>query len=169
MALTYELIATTTSGGANIEFTSIPATYTDLILVQTHRNDSQATDTDGFFRFNDDTGNNNTYQGMLTGVADYTTPWSAIMWFADPFSGNEASGITLQISNYANTNIKKSYVTHIGSTDGNAHQTQIGYWNSTSAITSIKSFSADRWRMVGATPDNFNSGSIFSLYGIKEA
>jgi hypothetical protein len=54
MAITYEPIATTTSsGGGNISFTSIPATYTDLFL-------SFVGDTGGitYLRYNNDSGSN---------------------------------------------------------------------------------------------------------------
>jgi hypothetical protein len=166
MALTYELIATQTTGGSSIAFTSIPNTYTDLILVQQHRNDSQATDTDGFFRFNSDTGATNTYQNVTDGVGDYNNPWSAIMWFADAFSGSQTSTIVFQIFNYASTTMGKTFLQNCGY--DSTHQMQLGYWDNNSAITRIDSFSADRWRGQGQ-PDNFNANCTFSLYGIKEA
>jgi hypothetical protein len=45
MATTYEIIASVTvgsGGAANIEFTSIPATYTDLVVLFSARTDRSA-------------------------------------------------------------------------------------------------------------------------------
>ncbi len=57
MPITYEPIATTTLGSAaaNIDFTSIPSTYTDLRLVLVVRSDRASTVDSVNLRFNSDT------------------------------------------------------------------------------------------------------------------
>jgi hypothetical protein len=57
MANTYVAIATTTvgsGGAANIEFTSIPQTYTDLLIKTSGRTDRVATNAEFFIKLNGD-------------------------------------------------------------------------------------------------------------------
>ena len=58
MPNTYEPIATNTLGSAasSVTFSSIPSTYTDLIVVMNYANSTGLADV--FFRFNGDTGSN---------------------------------------------------------------------------------------------------------------
>ena len=57
MTATYEKIATTTLGSnqASVTFSSIPATYTDIVVIATGKT---STETTLYFRFNGDSGSN---------------------------------------------------------------------------------------------------------------
>lgn len=58
MTATYESIETTTLGSAaaNITFSSIPSTYTDLVVVYTLKAETASADI--YMRFNSDSGSN---------------------------------------------------------------------------------------------------------------
>jgi len=165
MATTYDKIATTTLGSAaaSIDFTSIPATYTDLriILVGT-----AATSSYPWMRFNGDTASNysDTYMyGSGTGVVAARnaniTAWYMGAW---TFSTTIPSLFTMDIFSYAGSTYKTGLST--GSTDYNGSgftDAIVSLWRSTSAITSIKIFSDAGY--------NLNAGTTATLYGIKAA
>jgi hypothetical protein len=61
MADTYTLISSVTvgaGGASSIDFTSIPATYTDLLIKVSARGASGASNITGTLRFNSDAGSN---------------------------------------------------------------------------------------------------------------
>jgi hypothetical protein len=162
MTSTYEMIATTTLGSAtaNVTFTSIPATYTDLVLVSTF---SVVSNSYTGFQFNSDTGANysstNLFGNGTSATSDRLTNDNNI-YFGNYSS--QKSGRILQsninIMNYSNTTTYKSSL--IRYTDaGEVTSASVGLWRSTAAINSIKIFQTN------AT--NIASGSTFTLYGIK--
>jgi hypothetical protein len=157
MAKTYEPIATTTLGSqqTSITFTSIPGTYTDLVLVL----NGTATATQGLgFQFNGDTGNN--YSATLlygTGSAAVSSRNSNT---SEGYSGRINTNQSVSIShimNYSNTTTYKTAITRANS-NGDILMANVCLWRSTSAITSIK--------YQGAT---FEAGCVFTLYGIASA
>ena len=174
MANTYTLISSTTvgSGGASsIDFTSIPNTYTDLLIKISTRVD-QAGAPNVCLRFNSDTGSNYKYKaafGNGTSPGSYSEVDTGSTFMNLGYGDNSAhtantfGSTDVIIPNYADSNYK---LTTSESTmeDNNATSYLMitsGYWNNTNAITSITLF-------------NQNSGykwvqyTTASLYGIKK-
>lgn len=172
MALTYVAIASTSvpSGGAsNIEFTSIPDTYTDLVIRWSLRSTEAGNFTDQGFRV---TFNNSTsgYSNHLL-FGNLTTPGSAsnsntadLRWVygnaanstADTFSVGE-----MYITNYTASrakSISSDSVTENNNDNNTVRAFTAGYWDNTSAITSIK---------LATATGSWVQHSSATLYGIK--
>jgi hypothetical protein len=158
---TYEAIATTTASGgeSSIDFTSIPTTYTDLVILA---NISATTAYEFFMRFNSDSGTNYSVIGL---EGNGTTPSS----FRETNSPRANTGyspstnptpIIINLQNYANTTTYKNYISRSSPAAGSVIA-YAGIWSSTAAITSI-SFTL-------TTAKTFNAGTVISLYGIKAA
>ncbi len=159
MPRTYEPIASTTLGtsATSVTLSSIPGTFTDLILIPAATLGSFASFE---IRVNGDTGSNYSYtylygNGTITGSAradNMTIINTVIQGTPGPVIGQ------LHFMSYANTSVFKTILMSGGAASHIATRT-VGLWRSTSAITSITISSA-------AT---MASGSTFSLYGIKAA
>ena len=170
MALTYEAIATVTvgsGGAADIEFTSIPGTYTDLII-KTSLRTTAADVTDGVgISFNNNTVNyswrrlrgNGTNVTSASGSAenDVETGYAT----GDNATASTFGNLEFYIPNYASSN-NKSFSSD-GVSENNATEAYTGLWASlwsdTSAITSVK--------LIPVTGANFKQYSTATLYGIK--
>lgn len=163
MPATYDKIATYTvpSAQASYTFTTIPSTYTDLVIVAAGTISSSAPST--YIRFNSDTGSNYSYT-YLTGDGSSATSsrasnqTSMLVTYNGAISSSPNANI-VQVLNYSNSTTNKTVLSR-------ANQAQygtdaiVGLWRSTSAITSITF-------ITGGT--GFASGSTFTLYGIKSA
>ena len=155
---TYEAIATQTLGSAaaSVTFSSIPSTYTDLVLVY-----SGTLSADGGFalRFNSDTGSNysNTslYGDGTSAVSNRSTNDTSM---GLGYSGT-AQGVTvMQIQNYSNST---TYKTALSRSNGSGYTSaRVGLWRNTAAITTVVAL---------VYSGNFAIGSTFSLYGIRAA
>jgi hypothetical protein len=159
---TYTPIATTTLGSAasSYTFSSIPSTYTDLVLIA---NTTAAGNQNILLRFNSDSGTNYSYT-RVTGAASATSnresSIDAINLYNSSASLNGVMATTIiQVMNYANST---TYKTVIGRGNGGANEVnaQVGLWRSTSAITSLT---------LSIFTTNFSAGSTFTLYGIASA
>jgi hypothetical protein len=160
---TYSLIASNTLGSsaANLTFSSIPATFTDLILVYNGRTTVNGVNLQ--IQFNGDTATNysrTAISNYLTGI-ESTRQTSVDYYKGDPASGSDAStmsmGIT-QIFDYANTTTFKTMLTRAGLTSQGLDLT-VGLWRKTpEAINSIYIFTSS---------GSFVAGSTFKLYGIQ--
>jgi hypothetical protein len=157
----YEVISTQTLGSAaaSVTFSSIPQTYTDLVLVVSH--DVTADAVSGV-QFNGDTASNYsaTYmwgQGALALSARETSAASAFAFY-----GSAASGFAtaiIQVMNYSNTTTYKTFLSR--ESDAAIEALAVaGLWRSTAAITSM---------VLLRRSGNFDVGSTFTLYGIKAA
>ena len=158
MPTTYEPIATTTlsSAQSSVTFSSISGSYTDLVLVA---NGTASSDTDIYVRFNSDSGTNysRTYilgdgSSAVSGRNSNSTNASVIY-----FKTTQSSAI-VNIQNYSNSTTNKTVLSR-----GNNSDFTIAYvslWRNTAAITSVT---------LSANVGNINSGSTFTLYGIKAA
>ena len=161
MPATYEPIATytTPSTTASYTFSSIPGTYTDIVLVA---NGSSTAGTNGQIRFNGDTASNysDTYLYGSAGAAYSSRDTSATAGYIGNFySGDDAQQI-VHINSYANTTTYKSYVSIGGNANNVPIASNVGLWRSTAAITSIT---------VLNPTSTFKAGCVFTLYGIKAA
>jgi hypothetical protein len=163
---TYTPIATTTLGSAatSYTFSSIPSTYTDLVLVG---NTIVASGTGYEFsvQFNGDTASNysNTYllgsgSSAISGRGANASIVDA--GYLNANSGNPNTRI-LNIMNYSNTTTYKTVISRASGENGQQAAAYVNLWRSTSAINSIKIYSAS-----GLT---YAIGSTFTLYGIAAA
>jgi len=169
MASTYEPIASTTLGSsaATYTFSSIPGTFTDLVLLSSLRGDRSGVNwEDVWFRFNSDTGTNysRTYlygNGSSAGSGrDTSASIMRVMYIPGSLAAsNIYSADKVSIFNYSSTNVFK---TVLGQTNTSilANSNTVGLWRSTAAITSIT---------IGAEVGNLVSGSTLSLFGVKAA
>ena len=160
MASTYTPIATTTLGSATSQviFSSIPATYTDLILVM---NTGLSTQGALNARLNGDTSTNYSttrlYGDGSTASSDRFSNQDYLDFGFLPNSLNNNS--IVHFMNYSNTTTNKTMLTRWNST-GFVTAT-VSLWRSTSAINAIRLYSSLGY--------NLNAGSTFTLYGVKSA
>lgn len=165
MAVTYEPIASTTLGSdsATIEFTSIAATWTDLVLVLMARNTNASTDRQIRLRFNSDTGSNYSYtdiRGNGSTVSSNRGSSQTFILAGLAEDADDAHSISvMHIQSYANTNVYKT-VLAAGASPGNRVDRTVGLWRDTSAISTVT---------LALNGDNYQSGATASLYGIKAA
>jgi len=171
-------IATVTvgsGGAANVEFTSIPSTYTHLQIRGILR-DSRATygNGSGFIEFNSDTAANYSWHQLL-GDGSNPIAYSGANASYMQYSGGAGDGapantfgvMIIDILDYANTNKYKTIRTLDGvdingtvAGYGGIAELASGSWRSTSAITSIK---------IRPNSPNYKQYTSFALYGIKSA
>jgi hypothetical protein len=170
MATTYVQIGSTVTvgagGAADITFSSIPATYTDLVVkLSTRSSNAGASYQSIGISFNGTSTNELAYYLAGTGsaAASGSTPTFMFLINALPDSGTTAStfgSVDFYIPNYASSNNKSSSVDAV--TENNGTTAGIGMtanlWSNTAAITSI-----------ALTPQagTFVQYSTASLYGIK--
>ena len=168
-----QVITVGPSGAANVEFTSIPGTYTHLQLrCFGHLSGSGNVGDVIRMTFNSDTTSNYSYhllQGngsSASADAAASNSWIYSGVYPDSYGGANNFGLNIiDILDYANTNKYKTTRALFGYefNDVNYSRTALGSgnWRSTSAITSIK--------FVSGLGLNFTQYSSFALYGIKGA
>jgi hypothetical protein len=167
MAKTYEPIATTTLGSSatSYTFSSIPTTYTDLIVITQSKTASGSLQL--FIQVGNgsvDTGAN--YSGTQlegTGSAAGSRSWTGQNYWQGYYDYMDtADGFMsiLNIMNYSNTTTYKTMLNRAGNASTGT-VAQAGLWRSTSAINTVKLFPSGS--------GSFAAGSTFTLYGIKAA
>ena len=168
MANTFELIASSTvgSGGASsIDFTSIPNTYTDLVLKVSVRSSTAASYVALKVRYNGSASSYTAKQiygnGSSATSNNYTDGWVGFMDAASA-TANTFSSTEVYIPNYYTANYKSSSVDF--AQEDNATAAIAGMlarlWSDTAGVTSI-----------AITPEsgNFVQYSTAYLYGVKNA
>lgn len=161
---TYTPIATTTLGSAtnSITFSSIPSTYTDLVLVF---NGSMASAADLLMQFNSDTATNYSdtiLQGNGTSATSSrdTSQTSMTLGITGTGKTNIFTSIA-NIQNYSNTTTYKTVLVRV-SEASTLTGAVVNLWRKTpEAINTIKVY--------GNGSVNISAGSIATLYGIKAA
>jgi hypothetical protein len=174
MANTYEAIATVTVTGAtaaDMEFTSIPATYTDLVLKLSGRtNRTGDTNADIGITFNGNTSNYSLRDLYGTGSAAGsrlnpagTSNIGNIFATAVNSTVNTFSNFEMYIPNYLGSTNKSVSIDTTNETNatGNWSLLVAGLWSNTSAITSIT--------LTPLNSDSFVQYSTATLYGIKNS
>jgi hypothetical protein len=157
MALTYEPIyqGVVSSLAAYFEFTSIPNTYTDLVLVADCKYNSGGGDLN--WRFNGDNSSNYSWT-RFEQVASNRVNNSTYINTTD---ASQQGLFIAHFMQYKNTGVNKVVITQGGNVQQNVGLS-VGTWRSNNAITSIQIYaetSGAQWAV----------GSRFSLYGIKAA
>jgi hypothetical protein len=161
MTATYDKIATYTapSAQASYTFTAIPNTYTDLILIVDGSLNSNVVGIG--LRFNSDTASNYSDTLLLGNGSSAASGRNSNQTFANiGYSGTSGARFInrAQIQNYSNsTTFKTTLARH----DQPAEQTiaWLSVWRKTPEVINSVQVLADG--------SNFNTGSTFTLYGIK--
>jgi hypothetical protein len=156
---------TVSTATASINFTSIPATYTDLVLYLSARNSDATPMRDFRMQFNSDTAANYVnieVYGISGSAGSGTTSTNQIQgaYNADSSTASTFSNISCYIPNYAGSNIK-SVSTDDAAENNSTSDAQLrliaSKWSGTAAITSIQ---------LTSNSGNFVQYSTASLYGI---
>ena len=173
MATTYTLISSNvlSSSAASVTFSSIPATYTDLVVRASVRTDRSDIQDSLNLTFNGDTSavySNTRFRGDGATATSNRSSGEAYALMAFGAVGatatsNTFSSVELYIPSYTVSQNKPSSAFIVGENNSaTAYIAAIApLWRNTSAITSIA--------FVPAVGPNFVSGSSFYLYGLKSS
>ena len=163
---TYTPIASVTlsSAQSSVTFSGIPQTYTDLVLVSTST--TSLANRDYNLRLNSDSGSNYSFivlagNGSAASSARGTNTSNTGLYIVSGTSTTIPGTVISHIQNYSNTTTYKTILQR-GNESGGEVCVGVSLWRSTAAVTSI-TISAS----TGSA--NFNSGSTFTLYGVKAA
>lgn len=162
MPSTYEPIATQTlsSAASGVTLSSIPQTYTDLVLVCSYSGTSTAINlypngssaSDKSWTSLRGTGSAaESARGSSIAIQDYRTTATN--------SSGEFTVSIFNIMNYANTTTFKTFLVRRSIASAYA-EVLVNLWASTAAVSSLS---------INSASGNFAAGSTFSLYGIKAA
>jgi hypothetical protein len=168
MPNTYTLISSNvlSSSAASVTFSSIPGTYTDLVLKASTRNSSGGTCVIATTFNGQASGYSVTrLRGTGSSASSGRTSSATYLYFSltdSTYTANTFSNWEMYLPNYLSTTSKP--VSNFSVTENNATASYIdvnaGLSNITSAITSVT---------LTADGDTFVSGSSFYLYGIKNS
>jgi hypothetical protein len=164
---TYTPIATTTLGSAaaSYTFSSIPSTYTDLVLI------TNGAVTSGTANWVLQVGNGSVDTGTNYSETDL---WGTGSTAASARGSNQtnillnsygyldttySSNVICNLLNYSNATTYKTFIQRANNAANGTHA-GVGLWRSTSAINVIK---------ISASASTFVAGSTFTLYGIAAA
>jgi len=165
MTSTYEKIATNTVTGssvADVTFSTISGSYTDIVLIAQIKIESTTSAT--VFQLNGDSGSNYSYT-VLTGTGSAanssrtTNQTYGIVDFNGfpPTAANTFNAVIMSFNNYSNATTNKTVLSRANNAASGV-DALVSLWRNTSAVTSIKLFN---------TGANISVGSTFTLYGIK--
>jgi hypothetical protein len=150
---TYTPIAMNTliAGTTTVTFSSIPSTYTDLVLII-----NAGTNVGYSVRLNGDSGTNYSWSRLYgDGSSAVSDRGSNATSITSGWGGQTNNILTVQIMNYSNTTTNKTALTRIG--DNIYTVAMAGLWRNTAAVNQVS--------IVGTA--NYAVGSTFALYGIK--
>jgi hypothetical protein len=159
--MSYIALATTTLGSAasSVTFSSIPATYKDLIVVL---NGQISFPSDGFItlRLNGDTGSN--YNTVYTANASSASRTNVAG--ADLLYGASSRGMTYtSIMDYSATDKHKTMLNRAGNTSDSFVFMSAHRWANTNAVNSVTILTTT----TGFSPTgSLSAGMTLSLYGV---
>jgi hypothetical protein len=170
MPATYDCIATTTLGStaSSITFSSIPSTFTDLVIIFSGQN-STSSNADVTMVLNNDTSaaysRMRLYSNGTTVSADRAinaTSAEAVAYIGGSATSSMFASTQINILSYANTSVNKTWLLHWNSNGtSDAYSLMgIGLYRSLSAITQIQFYPVS---------GNFVAGTTATIYGIKAA
>jgi hypothetical protein len=160
---TYTPIATTnlTSAVSSYSFSSIPGTYTDLILISRFAVTSAGANLYG--QINSDTATNYSdvwIRGDGSSATTFRDTSVNHFWFSSSgYATTDNPNNITHFQNYSNATTYKTLLIR-DSNAGGAVGAGVALWRSTSAISSI---------LIYTSSGNIASGSTFTLYGIQAA
>jgi hypothetical protein len=149
---------TLAAASSSITFSSIPATYRDLVLII---DGTTTTGGDGgqiYGRFNGDTGSNYSFVELQGGSTPASFSGTAALFIAGFLLNSSRGNIILQFMDCSATDKHKTFFSRANAS-GFGPQAFANRWANTSAITSMNFF-----HQTGAS---FASGTTFNLYGIE--
>jgi len=165
MPITYELVTpsqTLTSAAASITFSTISGAYTDLVLVVSATWSGSSNSSFGF-RLNSDSASNYSItqlygDGSSAASGRNSNQSKAVIGQINP---TEIGTTIFQFQNYSNSTTYKTTLSR-SNVAGVITLAGVALWRNTAAITQIDLEYFD-------TAGTFDTGSTFSLYGIKAA
>lgn len=175
MANTYKLIEAKTLGSNTtvVTFSSIPNTYTDLLLKASTRQSGSADGNQIGIRFNGSSASEYSRRalygdGSTASTAGGSSETFARIAFAESstYTANTFNNFEIYIPNYTSSNYKSfssDAVSENNATGVYAQAIYAGLWSNTAAITSL---SISEYS--GSSTD-FVTNSTFYLYGIKNS
>jgi len=151
-------------GAASIDFTSIPGTYTDLMVVCSLREASTTGSTAGI-RFNNDSATNYLSRRLQgNGSSALSATYSSgteidIIIDASDMTSSTFGSMQMYVPNYAGATNKSVSIESLSENNATLAYQRLsaGIWNSTAAITSIKIF---------GSAGNLAQYSSATLYGV---
>ena len=171
MATTYTLISSNVLSGsaASVTFSSIPSTYTDLVLRISARNDASFYVSSAVIKVNAITGTYSftTLYGTGSAAASSADSGSYQGFYLSSVNGNTAtsnsfSSHEIYLPNYAGSTNKIASLDNANETNATAAYRVVnaGLLSNTAAVTSLT---------ITSNSANFLTGSSFYLYGIKNS
>jgi hypothetical protein len=147
MPVTYKKIASVTvgsGGAATIDFTSIPSTYTDLVIKTSVRTDRPFVSEALAVKLNNNTSNYSSREVTYDngGVASYTNLFGVgyvINSQGNSTTSNTFSNQEIYIPNYAGSTNKSFFADSVAENNGTDARAELSalLWSNTAAITSI--------------------------------
>ena len=168
MANTYTLIAGTTLGTAtaNIDFSSIPSTYTDLCLKVSFRSAAAAL-YDGLYLKINNSSSTFTYKA-IQGNGAAASSFSGSVGYAGDLNANTSTASTFAsaefyIPNYTSSNYKSISIDSVGETNATTIYSHLvaSLWSTTTAINQLTVYTQSGSNLMAYT-------SAY-LYGIKNS
>jgi hypothetical protein len=161
---TYEAIQSYTlpSNQSSVNFTVIPQTFTDLVIVANY----EATENSDFrIQINGDNGGSLYSTSYIVSAINNLGPTSASLNNHSYIGGYYTIGTSpaaqmskIEIMNYTNSTMFKPILNRVSSVDKEL-TINVSMWRNTAPITSVLCF----------TNNTFFTNSVFTLYGIKAA
>lgn len=172
-AMTVITAATVTgSATSSYTFTSIPSTYTDLMIVAKVKGSNTNYGSVKFVLGTGGTLNSSSLKQQIAFYGNNSVAGREILNDLTQFDLCRASGIssdqwgihTVRLNSYSSTTIHKNFLcrTNLANGTGKGVECIAGTWRNTGPIDTIKFEST-------ATGNSFAVGSTFTLYGIKAA
>jgi hypothetical protein len=161
---TYTPIATTSvSGQTSVTFSSIPQTYTDLVVVYSGKGSTTGEALfGGVGNGTIDTGANYSYthlQGNGSTTNSNRATNNTLYVITNIVDAGTDANVILNFQNYSNTTTNKTIILRANSAS-TATAATVALWRSTAAINRI---------YINLSGGTFNAGSTFTLYGIAAA
>jgi len=157
---TYTPIATTTLGSAvrSYTFSSVPSSYTDLILVA---NGTSASPSDLGIILNGDTGNNYSATQIIGNGSSASSSRESNVGSAKvgTFYSSPIGNLIINIMNYSNSTTYKTILSRNNS-PSNYTGAFVSLWRNTATVTSVQFYGNN---------DNLSAGTTLTLYGVTAA
>ena len=168
MAATYEAIATVTvgSGGAGtVTFSSIPQTYTDLLIKVSARGDANFPNQSYEIRLNGSTSNASGRRIYGNGASAASDTTAYIEGVGATATASTFSNDEIYIPNYTSSNNKSVSIDNVSENNATTAYAVLEafLWSNSAAVTSIDLVA------LNAGSQEFVQYSTFTLYGIKNS